>query len=287
MARVDGTAAGDALAARGDAAATQSGGSSYKDRRSAATDAVGGPTLWDNSVAAYFNVSGFDYGPSDPRFSKPNAIAAQALFENIIGWTPKSRLALQKKLEKAGYLKSYNPGQADDATLKAVGDVLRDSARQSMQDDREISWTGYLDQMIRDREALEASGEELGSGAAGGARERVASTDTSVREFNEGQARRLYREFMGRDPSDAEAKKMLAKLNGLAHESPTVSTTTPVGDVDTSTVTSGGIDPEATAQEAVREMDGYAEYQAAATYFPLMERLLGARASGGGLITGV
>lgn len=93
---------------------------------------------------------------------------------------------------------------------------------------------------------------------------------------------------MGRAPEGHEAKALQAMLNAYADAHPSITTQTTSTDAQgNSTTTSksqGGVtqqDVSQLAQESLQAKPEYASYQAAATYFPLLEQALGATANVG------
>ena len=99
------------------------------------------------------------------------------------------------------------------------------------------------------------------------------------------QARALitqaFQQSMGRDPTDAEYNTLLASLHAQQQANPTVTETTTKYDnkgnplPESTSTTSGGIDPSAFVQQAAQADPEAAQYQAGTFYFNTLMKALG------------
>lgn len=94
----------------------------------------------------------------------------------------------------------------------------------------------------------------------------------------------------GRKANPHEVDAFIASLQAHERANPSTSTTTTHGTYDkfgrqtdstSSTVSSGGVDPAQFAEDQADDTPEYASVQAAATYFPMLERAIGATAQVG------
>lgn len=89
-----------------------------------------------------------------------------------------------------------------------------------------------------------------------------------------------FQQAMGRDPTDAEYRTMLSSLHGAESKSPTVTATTTKYDnagnplPDSTSTTSGGVDPSAFVQQAAQADPEAAQYQAGTFYFNTLMKAL-------------
>jgi hypothetical protein len=130
-----------------------------------------------------------------------------------------------------------------------------------------------------------------GSGAGTGP-STTTSTQKSVTHFDDLDARGIamdtYKEFLGRASNPHEEQALQAALNAYAKAHPSIQTSTTHNDGQGNTTTTsksrGGITSQGVgqlAQDSIQAKPEYASYQAAATYFPLLEQALGATANVG------
>ena len=125
--------------------------------------------------------------------------------------------------------------------------------------------------------------------------ERMNGTQTSVQrsvaEITEGQAFTVLQDnlsrLLGRDPSDDEVKDYLHRMNSLAAANPSITQTVQRFKNGEVVSTNQHTDPGFTAQDmqmaaykSAQADDGYAETQAATTYFNALQSALGALGEG-------
>lgn len=108
----------------------------------------------------------------------------------------------------------------------------------------------------------------------------AGTTSTSVSLSGRGQsdvyATNAAREYLGRNPTAKEKQKFLNALNAAERAAPTVTTTTPLTDGGSSTVsTTGGVSGTLTAEEFMRRQPGSGSYQIATDYFDAFVRAVG------------
>lgn len=113
------------------------------------------------------------------------------------------------------------------------------------------------------------------------------TTQRTVSDVSEGEAwsalQANLQQMLGRDPGDEEIRDFAYRMNRLAAENPSITETVTrykAGDaVSSESSTTGGFTSADMAQEAYDEAQndpGYAEYQAASTYYNAMISALGA-----------
>ena len=120
----------------------------------------------------------------------------------------------------------------------------------------------------------------------------LTSTQTSRVEIDDLDARAVaedaYAALLGRRPNKREMSGLRAALQAYADAHPSISKSTMTEDASgnrtTSTTTSGGLSGQGMTligEDQVRAEPGYAEYQAATTYFNALQQALGATADVG------
>lgn len=128
-----------------------------------------------------------------------------------------------------------------------------------------------------------------GVNGAGGGASTQTSVDKSVQQIDDLDARaaaeETYSSLMGRAPKGKEADAIREMLNSYAQNHPSITRQTvhtdAQGNVSRTTKTSGGMSSAGAAQlvdDQVKSKPGYAEYQAASTYFNALQQALGATA---------
>lgn len=254
------------------------------------------PQAWDNAAASYWGIEVLDepmrgptltqdnqYGQLPPGYSGPEPPAAMgpyavatprpvsAIMQTLMNMSSRERILLQSKLNKAGYLPdSFKPGAADDQTINALSEVLLETARQGIASGESVSWQDYLDERIQSAESEEAK-------AAQSRTFTQTSSSVTTKESGRGVIWDAFRDAVGRNPTESEIDRFMARLNERERANPTVTTTTVDADGNSSSSTSGGIDAAARADMVRQEVEGndeYAEYQAAAFYMPLLFQAL-------------
>lgn len=189
--------------------------------------------------------------------------------------------------------------EADPATVRsALGSVLGDLEDMAAQGIR-MSPIGYLKNLIRmngldpskitsDADYATALGSAAAEDAFTGTKKQVSR---SVSDITEGQAfsslQGTLSAMLGRDPSDDEVRDFTYRMNALAAENPSISTTIARyknGEmVGTKTKTDPGFTPDDMAMEAYEGAQAdpeYAETQAGITYFNAAMSALGPMGGG-------
>ena len=247
------------------------------------------PQAWENAAASYWGIEVFDEnvysGQVNARAAErgealPYAIDPQgtprtqpvsAIMQTLMNMSSRERILLQTKLNKAGYLPdSFKPGAADDQTINALSTVLLETARQGIASGESVSWQDYLDERIQSAESEEAK-------AAQSRTFTQTSSSVTTKESGRGVIWDAFRDAVGRNPTESEIDKFMARLNERERANPTVTTTTVDADGNSSSSTTGGMDAAARADIVRQEVQGndqYAEYQAAAFYMPLLFQAL-------------
>ncbi len=242
------------------------------------------PIAWNNTAAAYWGIEVQDDGNGEDRGLRrhaeeypetqsqtlPGKRPVEAIMQKLMGMSSRERILLQAKLKKAGYLGDFRPGAADDKTINALSEVLLETAREGIATGESTSWQEYLDQRITDAES------ELAKAAA-----TTTETSTSItsKESGRGVIWEAFRDAVGRDPSETEIDKFMAKLNAQERANPSVTTQTTDSGGNSTSTTTGGFDAAAQSDMVRKEVQGndqYAEYQAAAFYMPLLFQSLDA-----------
>lgn len=234
---------------------------------------------WDSSVQAYWGLpvseDTIDAGNILPDgsvqqgpYRAQHVTTVKAILAQLVGMNPQQRTLLQLKLEKTGLLKagSYSIGSADDETIKAFGDLLKETARHSIETDENVSWQTYLSR----RSQLADDGKDPDAPRT--------TTQRTITSLDPGQAHEALRGLIGRAPTQAEIDKFSAAYNAAAKKHPRVTTNTVDKDGNQSSVTTGGFDTEAVALQAAGENPEYASYQAVATFMPALEKAMQADA---------
>ncbi len=245
--------------------------------------------LWSGDINAYWGIEVMDEPiqgagddiaqmrhvgeyPEHVSTKLPQGRPVSHIIQTLLNMSSRERIILQERLKKGGYLNDFKPGAADDATVGALGDVLMETARQGLSSGESVSWQDYLTQRITDVESDEAKAAQSRT---------FTQTNTSVttKESGRGVIWDAFRDAVGRDPSESEIDKFMARLNSAERANPTTTTTTVGTDGSSSSTTSGGMDAAAQSDMVRQEVQGndqYAEYQAAAYYMPLMFQALDA-----------
>lgn len=131
---------------------------------------------------------------------------------------------------------------------------------------------------------LDGGAEEQGPTGPTG---KVKSVHKTISDISEGDAwqamRSTMQQLLGRDPSDDELRDFTHRMNILSAQNPSISTTITdygdgSGDVSATTRTKSGFtagDLAKAAYDDAQDDEGYAEYQAATTYFNAAQQALG------------
>jgi hypothetical protein len=255
------------------------------------TGAVSGSFSWDDNAKAWW---GIDYPVAqnrvytEVRAGTPGAesytpdvdgapgapvhgvsVETGVIMQQLNAYSRRDLMRLQERLKAAGLLKNYVPGLPDDKTRDAFGNLLQEASRAALTDNRMVTWQGYLLERIQ---AVQSDPEASGVGGDGsGGPSR--STFKQIYQLDETAARPALRDMIGRDPSRDELDKFMASYNSAAKRSASTQTTVSDGNGNT-TQTTVQSDPQEIARQAAMENPDYANYQAVATYFPMIDRVL-------------
>jgi hypothetical protein len=126
-----------------------------------------------------------------------------------------------------------------------------------------------------------------GSGGSGGSPSTITQRSRSVSTITNGDGwsalQNTLSRMLGRDPTDAEVRDFVGRMNHLAAKNPTITTSTTSGigtaSQSTSSHTKSGFDSNDVLQNAYQDAQSnpdYAEHQAATTYFNSALSALGA-----------
>lgn len=202
-------------------------------------------------------------GGTDVRAYDSTATTVGALIQSLASMTVSARKELQKRLVASGNLpQTYQvAGALDKQMVAGFADLLKESAANSVVNPNS-SWSDYLTEKIRSIEVDAAT----------------PKVSKSVRLLSMSEASPVFRDAfsaaVGRAPTDAEISKFVNAYNAKAKSSPVTETSQMTGGVQTTT-TMGGVDPGQVAHDMAVENPDYANYQAVATYMPLLEKALG------------
>lgn len=168
-------------------------------------------------------------------------------------------------LQARGLIK---PGAGVDEVAQAYQSVLEMTAKFN-QAGQDITWKDVL--------------SKWGQGGAGGKPSQYTTTQSQVNLTDPDQANGLLmqslQDRLGRDPSPAEKQAFLSSLHAYERENPSITKTTyslnDAGQYDTSSQTSGGVDPNAFSNTYSSKHNNkeHGAYQAAGTF---MSALMGA-----------
>ncbi len=202
----------------------------------------------------------------------------------IYGWSVKERKKWEQLLLDSGLIK---PGEYNFADLVQLWQgAVEGAAALYTHGGKRVTPQQY----VRNFLGVDGIGGK-GSGAGSGP-STTTNTQKSVTHFDDQDARGIavdtYKEFMGRAPEGHEQQALQAALNAYAQAHPSIQTQTThtdgQGNSTTTSKTRGGITSQGVgqlAQDSIQAKPEYASYQAAATYFPLLEQALGATADVG------
>lgn len=171
-------------------------------------------------------------------------------------------------LQARGLIKA---GASVDQVAQAYQSVLEMTARFN-QAGQDITWKDVLSKWGN-------------PGAAGGKPSQYTTTQSQVNLTDPNQANGLLmqslQDRLGRDPSPAEKQAFLSSLHAYERENPSITKTTytlnSADQYDTSTQTSGGVDPNAFSNTYSGKHNNkeHGAYQAAATFFPALMQAIG------------
>ena len=219
------------------------------------------------------NARAAERGDADPRARTPLTQSVLAILQSLNAMSPKARQSLQAMLSKAGYLSEdyLATGHMDKDFVKAFTEMLSEYARSNDIPEtnensaglaQRVSWQTYLTNRASDVEKAAAAEK------AEPAKVRLISMTEATPAY-----RAAFREAVGRDPSANEIRQFVDAYNAEARANPLVTKVEMVDGVEV-TSTEGGVSEDFMGTQ-IEENPDYANYQAVATYFPAMERVLG------------
>lgn len=219
-----------------------------------------GKTLPDGAVA----------GPSD-------TINIQGAAKNLIySWSPAQRKKWEQQLLDAGLIK---PGQYNFADLVQMWQgAVEGAAALYTYGQKKVTPQQYVKNFL----GVDGIG---GKGSGGGPGGTQTNTQKSVTHFDDldaqGAAMDVYSSMLGRAPKPEEVPALKAMLNAYAKAHPSITTQTTTtdaqGNSSTTSKSRGGVTAQGAgelAMDSVKAKPEYASYQAAATYYPLLEQAL-------------
>lgn len=191
------------------------------------------------------------------------------------GWSDAQQKALAKKAWYLGLIASPDDIEgAFQAWKYAVG-----RAGDYAQAGRQMDPSDAMDLLAAGSPAAQQQRDV--NGRAG---QTVTQKQRQINLTDPVQARSLieqaFQQSMGRDPTDAEYRTLLASLHSQQQANPTVTQTTQKYDnqgnplPDSTSTTSGGIDPSAFVQQAAQNDPEAAQYQAGTFYFNTLMKAL-------------
>lgn len=210
----------------------------------------------------------------------PNQATATvgAIIQALNGLSTKNRRDLQEKLIRAGFLpKNYSAsGAMEKDFVRSFAEMLTEFSRSNQIPKTDasgavegyVNWMSYLDSRAVDNEQAEAKAKKKADAEANPPKVELINYNMAAPAYKE-----AFRAAVGRDPSDSEINAFVDSYNAKAKENPL---TKKVEMVDGVEVTSyeGGVSEDYMSDQ-IEENADYANYQAVATYFPAMERILG------------
>lgn len=197
----------------------------------------------------------------------------------IYTWSAKERKKWEETLLDAGLIK---PGEYNFADLVQLWQGAVEGASQLYTvGGKKVTPQQYVKNFL---------GVDGIGGSGGGGSSTQTNTQKQVAHFDDldaqGAAMDTYSSLLGRAADDKETAALKAALNAYSKAHPSITTQTTKTDADGNTTTTsksrGGITAEGAgelAMDSVKAKPEYASYQAAATYYPLLEQAI----SGAGL----
>lgn len=206
----------------------------------------------------------------------PDVAAMPAILQRLTLMKPDELTRLQAKLKKAGYIGPNTHvqwGLPDDATKNAFAEVLMVTSRLTIAG-TDKTWQEVLDESADPSDDVKKAMESAGISAKGN-----TSVNKDVYHLNYQQAKSafesVFQDSIGRLPTADETRKFQSAFNVASDKNPTVTTTVTDAEGNSTTTHAGGVDAGQFTKDQVRENPDYANYQAVATYFPMLEQALG------------
>lgn len=201
---------------------------------------------------------------SHPEKAPRSSISADEAASDIYNWSDEERNAFAKRLYHAGIIDNpsswaqmeaaWRDAVAGSAKLYATGRYVTPWQVVDM-------WEGLGDPSSRNPE-----------------RKTTTSTSYNIPSAQEAEAmvKTIFKEKVGRDPTDGELSRYRSMVVSKAKANPSVTTVTVDRNGNQTSSTSGGIDLQSVAGDAVEQDDDYGVYQAATTYYGALQSMLGA-----------
>lgn len=193
------------------------------------------------------------------RVGGDKAITTDEAVNDFYNWSDEERSAWGKRLYRAGYVD--NPDNFD-AIFQAWGYAVNQAANYYTVAGKKVSPWDMVDLM--------SGGMERKGGP-----KTTTNSQTSYqipgRSEAEAAIKAIFKNEMGRAPSDGELSRYRSMLTAQARAHPTVTTQTTTvdgkGNSRTTSRSRGGFDPQGVITDEVKGDPEYGAYQAATTYF--------------------
>ena len=227
------------------------------------------------------NARAAERGEEDPRSQPaPNQLTTTigAIIQALSGLSTKNRKDLQDKLIRGGFLpKNYViNGAMEKDFVRGFTEMLTEFARANQLPETDasgaiegyVNWMSYLDSRAVDNEQAEAKAKKKADAETNPPKVELINYNMAAPAYKE-----AFRAAVGRDPSDSEINAFVDSYNAKAKENPLVTKVEMKDGVEVTTH-EGGVSEDFMSDQ-IEENADYANYQAVATYFPAMERILG------------
>ncbi len=192
-------------------------------------------------------------------------VSIDEAFVDIYGWTDEERNAFANRLYHAGIIDDPSSWDKVESAWKAA--VV--GSNNAYKAGRYLTPWNVVDMW-----------ESLGDPAKRNPTKpkEVTSTSYNIPSAQEAEAmvKAIFRDKIGRDPSDGELAKYRSMVVTKAKANPSVTTTTISPDGNQTSTTTGGIDLQSVAGDAVEGDDDYGVYQSVTTFYNALQSMLGA-----------
>lgn len=198
----------------------------------------------------------------------PSSPAIDQMVAQYVGKAdPNDLAALQTQLKAGGFLTTtFTPGVADEATTKAMGDLLY-ATTEALGNNSSATWQSVLSNSIS------------ANGWAVDAQGNMTRTEAKTPSINAMSAQAAITPLLGRRATPGEIQSFIDNYNqNVAGQLDTTETVTKAG-VDTTNAPSYATQSQtiqAAELAAAQQNPDYATYQAATTYWNAMQQALGA-----------
>ncbi len=219
--------------------------------------------------------------PDGERIPAPsdNVQDADTAANQPYGWDAKTRKKWEQLLLDEGLIQ---PGQYNFSDLVQLWQGAVQESAKFYAAGKKITPQAYV------RNFLGSNG--VGGNGVGSGPKTTTNTQSEVQHFDnmdaKGIATDTYQSELGRAALPDETRALHAALNAYAQAHPAITTQTTTNDGNgnshTSSTTKGGVnaqDVQTLSQEKLQATPEYGSYQAAATYFPLLQQAISATAN--------